>query len=213
MPLKYFVVSWMQNKATKGGGGFSCSWVKSYVCLTICQCHPPPPLPSWLQRSVFVCGVAQGPSAVWVVVEPVRTYMKLWEELERKLGASVRLSVLSNVDGVAVLGTNEWTTPTSLVVEFWGLFLSWLMTRSHTQPPMTDFVHLPIHLGGIKPSTRRDRLSVALLSNVQCLVTAMLVENHQMEPCWYAGLSWRMCQLSEHTCSKNHSWLEIIFLC
>lgn len=68
---------------------------------------------------------------------------------------------------------------------------------------MRDFVHLPIHLGGIKPSTQRDRVSVALMSNVQCLVTAMLVENHQIVPCWYAGLSWGMCQLSVSTCSKK----------
>lgn len=65
------------------------------------------------------------------------------------------------------------------MVEFGGLILYWLMTGSHRQPPMKDFVHLPIHLGGIKPSTQRDRLSVALMSNVQCLVTARLVENHQ----------------------------------
>lgn len=68
---------------------------------------------------------------------------------------------------------------------------------------MTDFVHLPIHLGSIKPSTRRDRLSVALTSNVQCLVSATLVENHQMEPCCYAGLSPGMRQLSEQTRSKK----------
>lgn len=63
------------------------------------------------------------------------------------------------------------------------------MTKSHMQPPMRDFVHLLIHLGGIKPSSQRDRLSVALMSNAQCLVTAVLVENHQIVPCWYAGLS------------------------
>lgn len=70
------------------------------------------------------------------------------------------------------------------------------------QPPMRDLVHLPIHLGGIKPSTHRDTLSVALMSNVQCLVTAVAVENHQIVPCWYAGLSRGMRQLSVHMCKK-----------
>lgn len=87
----------------------------------------------------------------------------------------------------------------------WILFLNCLMAGSHMQSVMRDFVHLLIHFGGIKPSTRCDGRSVALVSNVQCWVTAMLVENHQIVPCWYAGLSQRMCQLSKHMCSKKSS--------
>lgn len=98
--------------------------------------------------------------------------------MRKKTGGKCQSLVLANVDGVVVLGAKESTTPTSLDA-LWLNSEVWLMTGSHRQPPMKDFVHLPIHLGGIKPSTQRDRLSVALMSNVQCLVTARLVENHQ----------------------------------
>lgn len=78
-------ILWSLGCRIKLQGGLSWSWVKSCVCLIICQCHPPLPLPSWLHRSVFVHGVAQGPSAVWavgfllslcLVLEPMRTYQK-----------------------------------------------------------------------------------------------------------------------------------------
>uniref|UniRef100_A0A674P479 Semaphorin 3F n=1 Tax=Takifugu rubripes TaxID=31033 RepID=A0A674P479_TAKRU len=36
----------------------------------------------------------------------------------------------------------------------------------------------------------------------------MLVENHQIVPCWYAGLSQGMCQLSIHMCSKKSTTLR-----
>lgn len=51
---------------------------------------------------------------------------------------------------------------------------------------MRDFLDLLIHSGGIKPSTLCDRHSVALVSNVRCYVTAVLVENHQISPHGYA---------------------------
>lgn len=95
-------------------------------------------------------------------------------------------------------------------------FVPILTAGSHMRPPMRDFVHLPIHLGGIKPSTQCDRLSLAPGSNAQCLVTAMLVENHQIVPPWYAELSRGMCQLSVHMCSKkcitaDMNWFLFLF--
>lgn len=209
------------------GGGLSCSWVKSCVCLTIRQCHPPLPLPSWLQRSVFVHGVGAGAfccrstglSALSVrgcwTAENISNQYEAAERGRKKTGGKCQVYCLSKCwwcCGLVLMSynyTHQFGRPS---VEFWGLFLYLRMTGSHRQPPMRDFVHLPIHLGGIKPSTQRDRLSVALMSNVQSLVTAMLVENHQIVPCWHAGLSWGMCQLSSKKCmTADLKWFIFLF--
>lgn len=88
------------------------------------------------------------------------------------LGGSVSYIVLANVLGVVIRGTMQFYTHqlgvTHPMVGFYSLFLYWRMAGSHMQSVMRDFVHLLIHFGRIKPSTRCDRPSVALMSNVQC---------------------------------------------
>lgn len=67
---------------------------------------------------------------------------------------------------------------------------------------------VPILWGGIKPSTQSDRHSVALDHDVQCLVSAAMLESHQITAGGSAAAAaWGMSAVCEQYVINGHMYL------